>query len=88
MMGEVSAGWHAFDGAAVAPGTQDILNQSRRRPQVQRELNLFTPDHDLFDLFTKNLKCARRGAAGEGGRGGESSMTAEHIKPTLDNTRG
>ena len=66
MMGEVSAGRHALDGAAVAPGTQDTLNQLRRRPQVPREPvppelmrseNLFTLDHDLF---TKNLKCARR----------------------------
>ena len=33
LMGEVSAGRHALDGAAVAPGTQDTLNQLRRRPQ-------------------------------------------------------
>ena len=44
-----------------------------------RSENLFNLDHDLF---TKNLKCARRGAAG-----GLSGMTAEHVKPILDNTR-
>ena len=56
LMGEVSAGRHALDGAAVAPGTQDTLNQLRRRPQVPREPvppelrseNLFNLDHDLF----------------------------------------
>ena len=87
LMGKVSAGPHALDGAAVAPGTQDALNQLRRRPQVPREPvppelmrseNLFNLDHDLF---TKNLKCARRGAAG-----GLSGTTAEHVKPILDNT--
>ena len=85
LMEKVSAGRHALDGAPVAPGTQDTLNQLRRRPQVPREPvppelmrseNLFTLDHDLF---TKNLKCARRGAAG-----GLSGMTACQ---NLDNTR-
>ena len=88
LMEEVSAGRHALDGASVAPGTQDTLNQLRRRPQVPREPvppelmrseNLFNLDHDLF---TKNLKCARRGAAG-----GLSGMTDEHVKPILDNSR-
>ena len=48
-------------------------------PELVRSENLFNLDHDLF---TKNLKCARRGAAG-----GLSGMTAEHVKPILDNTR-
>ena len=88
LMGEVSAGRRALDGATVAPGTQDTLDQLRRRPQEPREPmppelmrseNLFNLDHDLF---TRNLKCAGRGAAG-----GLSGMTAEHVKPILDNTR-
>ena len=49
---------------------------------VARELtqseNTFMLDHNML---TKNLKCARRGAAG-----GPSGMTAEHLKP-LDNFR-
>ena len=48
-------------------------------PELMRSENLFNLDHDLF---TKNLKCARRGA-----EGGLSGMTAEHVKPILDNTR-
>ena len=87
-MEEVSAGRHALDGGAVARGTQDTLSQLRRRPRVPREPvpaelmrsdNVFALDHNLF---SKNLKCARRGAAG-----GPSGITAEHVKPILDNNR-
>ena len=88
LMGDVSAGRHALDGASLAQGTQETLQQFRRRPQVpkddvSRELthseNTFTMDHNLF---TKNLKCARRGAAN-----GPSGMTAEHLKSLLHNFR-
>ena len=41
--------------------------------------NTFILDHNML---TKNLKCARRGAAG-----GPSGMTAGHLKPLLDNFR-
>ena len=88
LMGEVSAGRQALDGASLAPGTQETLEQLRRRQQVPREEvpreltqseNTFMLDHNML---TKNLKCARRGAAG-----GPSGMTAEHLKPLLDNFR-
>ena len=36
LMGEVSAGRQAPDGAAFAAGTQATLNQLRQRPQVPR----------------------------------------------------
>ena len=53
------------------------------REEVPRELtqseNTFMLDHNML---TKNLKCARLGAAG-----GPSGMTAEHLKPLLDNFR-
>ena len=87
-MGEVSAGRHALDGASLARGTQETLQLLRRRQQVPREEvpreltqsdNTFILDHNML---TKNLKCARRGAAG-----GPSGMTAEHLKPLLDNFR-
>ena len=88
LIGEVSAGRQALDGASLAPGTQETLEQLRRcqqvpREEVPRELtqseNTFILDHNML---TKNLKCARRGAAG-----GPSGMTAEHLKPLLDNFR-
>ena len=68
LMGEVSAGRRALDGATVAQGPKDTLNQLRRRPQVPREP--VPPElmrsENFHDLFTKNLKCARRGGGGGG----------------------
>ena len=83
LMGEVSAGRQALDGASLAPGTTQETLEQVPREEVPRELtqseNTFMLDHNML---TKNLKCARRGAAG-----GPSGMTAEHLKPLLDNFR-
>ena len=59
-----------------------------RRPPVPREplledLNLFELEEPFkldFDRFARNIRSARRGAAGE-----PSGMTAEHLRPLLEN---
>ena len=86
MMGEVSAGRRVLEGAPLAPGTDATLKKLRQRPSAPREpLNvepspqpetLFMLDHQEF---SKSLKTARRGAAP-----GPSGMTADHVKPLLE----
>ena len=63
------------------------LSDPVRRPPVPREPlpdDLFERRGPLFmldpDLFAKNLRIARRGAAG-----GPSGMTSEHLRPLLEN---
>ena len=89
-MGELSAARQALEGAAVAPGTRDTLNalqDPERRPPVLRDpippdilhaapAEQFSLD---FDVFTRNIRSARRGAAG-----GPSGMTAEHLRFILE----
>ena len=93
LMGEVSAGRHALEGAPLAPGTQRTLDQLRdpvRRPTTayaplpQALLNHHVERQFLLDktLFLKNVKRARRGAAA-----GPSGVTAEHVKPVLNDSR-
>ena len=85
-MGELSAARQALEGATVAPGTRDTLNalqDPERRPPVPR--NPIPPDilHAVpaeqffldFDVFARNIRNAKRGAAG-----GLSGMTAEHLR--------
>ena len=90
MMGVVSSGRRALEGAPLAPGNDATLAQLRRRPQEPREPlpqeitgrraeSPFSLDHSLF---MQNLRCARRGAAA-----GPSGVTAEHLKPILDIAR-
>ena len=86
LMGEVSAGRQALEGAPLAPGTQLTLDQLRdpvRRPTVPNA-PLLQPilQHQAErpfaldkELFLKNLKRARRGAAA-----GPSGVTTEHLK--------
>ena len=75
----------------MAPGTQRTLEQLRdpvRRPTTPyAPLPEALPSHQpelAFeldkDLFVKNLKCARRGAAA-----GPSGMMTEHSRPILEN---
>ena len=85
MMGEVSAGRQALEGAPL-----DQLQDPVRRPAVpysplpeairnhQAEI-AFSSEKEIF---MKNLKCARRGAAA-----GPSGMTSEHLKSILENAR-
>ena len=88
-LGELSAGRQALEGASLAPGTDatyQALKNPLKRPPVPREP---LPD-DLFvrrggrvhldrDMFAKNLRVARRGAAG-----GPSGMTTDHLRPLLE----
>ena len=93
MMGEVSAGRQALEGAPLAPGTQRTLDQLQdpvRRPAVPYSpLPEAIRNHEVEiafslekEVFMKNLKCARRGAAA-----GPSGMTSEHLKSILENAR-
>ena len=93
LMGEVSAGRHALEGAPLAPGTQRTLDQLHdpvRRPTVpyaplpqpilqHQAERPFALDKELF---LKNLKRTRRGAAA-----GPSGVTTEHLKPVLSDSR-
>ena len=90
-LGELSRARQALEGDALAPGdesTWKLLTDEVRRPRfprepLRREFVDMTPsvavDLDL-DLFTKNLRSARRGVAG-----GPSGMTTEHLKLLLEN---
>ena len=91
-LGEVSAGRQALDGASLAPGdskTKKALEDPSRRPAVPRDsvpdsIAQFEPE-ELFslaqELFLKNVRCARRGAAP-----GPSEMTADHVRPFLEHS--
>ena len=93
MMGEVSSGRQALEGAAVAPGTDHtlrLLTDASRRPahptrELTREILEFVPEA-AFNLDDKklaqNLRSSRRGAAP-----GPSGMSAEHLRPLLSNPR-
>ena len=88
-----SSARQALEGAAIAPGsnqTLTMLSDPAKRPPVLRDP---IPDEvlhhvpgSLFELdedsLLKNLRSARRGAAG-----GPSGMTVEHLCILLDNTR-
>ena len=90
-MGELSAGRQALEGAPVAPGNRETLNQLQdpvRRPPVMRDplpaaITEFVSDRS-FSLeekkFASNLRSSRKGAAA-----GPSGMTADHLRPLLDN---
>ena len=79
-MGELSAGRHALEGAALAPGSEATFNELQnlvRRPPEPRE-----PFELDFDLFSKNLRVSRRGAAS-----GPSGITAEHLRLLLQSEK-
>ena len=65
------------------------MDPSRRIPvprePLPEDFNLFEPEEPFeldFDRFARNIRCARIGAAG-----GPSGMTAEHLRPLLENDR-
>ena len=70
--------------------TRRALTDERRRPPMLRaplseDLLSFQPESGLHlsqALLLKNLKCAKRGAAG-----GPSGMTAKHLRPVLESSR-
>ena len=89
-MGELSAARQALEGAAVAPGNRETLNALQnpvRHPPVLRDpipqdILHVAPTEQFcldFDTFTRNIRSARRGAAG-----GPSGMTAEHLRLILE----
>ena len=89
-LGELSAARQALEGAEVVPGSIETLNELRKRPSVPREVCppelirhrpavLFALDDDNL---SKNLRSAKRGAAG-----GPSGMTVEHLQPLLDHPK-
>ena len=88
-MGELSSARQALEGASLAPGTEATLNALRdpeKRPRVPREplpreLVSHVPAFQFnldADQFARNVRSARRGAAG-----GPSGMTVEHLQPLL-----
>ena len=93
-MGELSSARQALEGAELADGEQATLNVLRnpvRRPRALRdplpqELAFFQPQTKFKldrDQFNRNLRAARKGAAG-----GLSGMTTEHLRPLLEDGRG
>ena len=91
-LGEVSAGRQALDGASLAPGdsqTKKALEEPSGRPAVPRDsvpdsIAQFEPEERFSlaqELFLKNVRCARRGAAP-----GPSGMTADHLRPLLEHS--
>ena len=85
--GELSSGRQALEGAELAPGNRVTLDQLRRRPRhtpgsnprVARGSTEFNLDERTFN---RNVRSARRGAAG-----GPSGMTCDHLRPLLDSPR-
>ena len=78
--------------ALLAPGSEATLNELqnpvRRPPEPHEPLpdDLFVRRGPLFeldfDLFSKNLRVSRRGAAS-----GPSGMTSEHLRPLLQSEK-
>ena len=89
MMGEVSAGHQALEGALLAPGTHQLRDPVRgptsaHAPLPEALLNHHAERTISLDktLFLKNLKRARRGATA-----GPSGVTAEDMKSVLSESR-
>ena len=89
-VGELSSARQALEGAEIAPGTKDTLSKladiskrpDRLRDPIPREVMEHAPIRPFAldeDVFFKNLRSAKRGAAG-----GPSGMTVEHLRPLLD----
>ena len=91
-VGELSSARQVLEGAALALGTQatlDALNDATRRPpHLRTPLSPEVLEHvprsefELDEPTFKNLRSVRRGAAG-----GPSGLTAEHLRPLLDDAR-
>ena len=89
LLGELSAGRQALEGATIAPGNLSILRELTnpfRRPAAPREplhedLTRYVPEHDFQldpDVFLANVRSARRGAAA-----GPSGMTGRPFAPSI-----
>ena len=92
-LGELSSARQALEGEEVAPGTREILrkltDESKRprqlRDPIPPEIMGHTPQVPFVldpDTFLKNVRSAKRGAAG-----GPSGTTVEHLRPILDSVR-
>ena len=85
-MGELSSSRQAFEGASLAPGTDDTLVAWRRRlvprDAIPEHLTRSAPQVPFAldeGQLNKYLRSAKRGAAP-----GPSCMTVEHLHPLLD----
>ena len=77
-------GRQVLEGAELAFGNRNILDQLRQRPDVHREpfpeLPRDTPSFNLDEkMFGRNVRSAEKGAAA-----GPSGMTCYHSRPLLD----
>ena len=93
LLGELSAGRQALEGATIAHGNLSTLRAPTnpiRRPAAPREplhedLTRYVPEHEFQlypDVFFANVRSARRGTAA-----GPSGMTADHVRPLLESER-
>ena len=83
-MGELSSGRQALEGAELALGNRNTLDQLRQRldrprepiPELPRDTPLFNLDEKMFN---RNVRSAKKGAAA-----GPLGMTCDHLRPLLD----
>ena len=89
-LGELSSARQALEGADLAPGTENtrrlLSDRNKRPPELLDPIPVEVANHVPpvpfaldEDRFYKNLRVAKRGAAG-----GPSGMTAEHLRPLMD----
>ena len=92
-LGELSSARQALEGEEVASGTREtlrMLSDESKRPRQLRdpippEIMGHIPQVPFVldpDTFLKNVRSAKRGAAG-----GPSGMTVEHLRPILNSVR-
>ena len=98
LLGELSAGRQALEGATIAPGNlstlRDLTNPIRRpaapREPLHEDLTRYVPEHDFQldpDVFLANIRSARRGAAGQfGQRRGSSGRLGGNPHGTDDSS--
>ena len=90
---ELSSARQVLEGAQLAPGFHQTLQQLRDQSNRPSEPRVLVPPEVInhrhqsqFDLdgdrFLRNLRSARRGAAA-----GPSGMTVEHLQPLLDHSK-
>ena len=89
-MGELSAGRQALEGADLAPGNMETLRElhdpvrrpARIRQPLPPQVTDHMPDRPFEYRFAQVLRSSRKGAAA-----GPSGMTADHLRPVLENPR-
>ena len=95
LLGELSAGRQALEGATIAPATLStlrVLTNPIRRPAAPREplhedLTRHVLEHEFQldpDVFLANVRSAKRE---RGAEAGPSGMTEDHLRPLLASKR-